>query len=147
MTTFYLPGLSHGTSLSAQVSLGTLGQLLVQHGGVTGKSNTSKDEEGQGKLLSSRGRHTSTEGSTSSGNDNLTSLVIVSGRHRADEITDKSLVLNLVLVVLVGNVSIVESVGGFALSGLFVEFLADFGGLGGFVVVVIVVGVLVFLEA
>jgi hypothetical protein len=130
--------LSHGTSLSAQVSLGTLGKLLVQHGSITGKSNGSEDEEGQGKLLSAGGRHATGQGGASSADDNLTGLVIVSGRNGRDEIADKSLVLDLVIVVLVGDVSVVETVGGFTLAGLFVEFLADFGGLGVLIVVVVV---------
>lgn len=72
----------------------------------------------------------------------------MSSRDGGDEVTDEFLVTDLVLVVIVVGVSGLESVGGLAFSGNFVEVLAnlvDFGGL--LFSIVVVVLVLVLLEA
>lgn len=74
----------------------------------------------------------------------------MSSRDGGDEVTDEFLVTDLVLVVIVVGVSGLESVGGLAFSGNFVEVLAnlvDFGGLLFSIIVVVVVLVLVLLEA
>eukprot|EP01083_Nonionella_stella_P188255 693466_1 len=90
-----LRNLSHGTTLPAEVGLGALGELRVQHGGVSGKSNASKDEEGEGKLLSASGGGSSSEGGASSGHDNLSGLVVVSSLEGADEVAHELLVADL----------------------------------------------------
>ena len=91
--------LGHGTSLLAKVSLGTLGHLRVQHGGVYSKSNTSRNEEGKGKLLAAAGGGASSEGGTSSRGNNFFSLAILPSLEVADEIAHERLVTDLVVVL------------------------------------------------
>ncbi len=135
--------LSHGTSLSAKIGLGTLGKLGVQHGSISGKSDTSQNEEGKGKLLSTRGGRLTTNGSASTGHNNVPGQVVSSGLDGCDEVANELLVTGLVVIVVVGLHAVGKAVGGFAFAGVVVEIVAD---LVDFVLVVVIV-VIVFSEA
>mmetsp|Transcript_25600 Transcript_25600/g.48802 ORF Transcript_25600/g.48802 Transcript_25600/m.48802 type:complete len:320 (+) Transcript_25600:123-1082(+) len=144
MRSFIRRNLRHGTSLSAEVSLGTLGKLGVKHGGVTGKSNTSKDEESKGKLLSSRGAGSASKGGASSRNNNFSGLVVVSSLEGADEVADKLFVADLVVVVIVVDNTLLKSVAGFALASGLVKLLAHLVDLNFLLVITVVLVLILF---
>mmetsp|Transcript_41199 Transcript_41199/g.74272 ORF Transcript_41199/g.74272 Transcript_41199/m.74272 type:complete len:227 (-) Transcript_41199:687-1367(-) len=137
MAESFTMNLSHGTSLSAKVSLRTLGKLRVQHGSISSKSNTSKDEEGKGKLLSTTGSGASSKGGASSRDNNLSSLVVMPGLEGGDEVAHQLLVTDLVVVVVVTDNALLESVAGLALASGLVELFAQLVDLGCLVIVVV----------
>jgi len=143
--------LGHGTSLSAKIGLGTLGKLGMQHGSISGKSNTSQNEEGKGELLSTSGASATTNGSASTSDHNITGQVVSSGLDGGDEVAHQFLVTSLVVVIVVGLHAVGKSVSRLALSGVVVKVLAYLGDLGTLVlvvvVVIVVVLVLILLEA
>ena len=143
--------LGHGTSLSAKIGLGTLGKLGMQHGSISGKSNTSQNEEGKGELLSTSGASATTNGSASTSDHNITGQVVSSGLDGGDEVAHQFLVTSLVVVIVVGLHAVGKSMSRLALSGVVVKVLAYLGDLGTLVlvvvVVIVVVLVLILLEA
>jgi hypothetical protein len=137
--------LGHGTSLSAKIGLGTLGKLGMQHGSISGKSNTSQNEEGKGELLSTSGASATTNGSASTSDHNITGQVVSSGLDGGDEVAHQFLVTSLVVVIVVGLHAVGKSMSRLALSGVVVEVLAYLGDLGTLVLVVVVVVIVVVL--
>jgi hypothetical protein len=136
--------LSHGTSLVSQVSLGTLGKLLVQHDGISSQSSRSKSEEGQGELLSTSSGRSTPSDTTSSLDGDLTTHVINSRHDILHVVADGLLVPNLVIVIVLSVVVVVgfhggETVGGFTLASGLVEVLANLSGLGLLVLSIVVV--------
>mmetsp|Transcript_9800 Transcript_9800/g.29166 ORF Transcript_9800/g.29166 Transcript_9800/m.29166 type:complete len:431 (-) Transcript_9800:22-1314(-) len=98
----------------------------MKHTGVSSKSDSSKDEESKGKLLSSSSLRSSTDRGTLSVDDNFSRFIITSSLQRFDEVTDNTFLCELVLVSIIVGVSIIKSVRLFALGSSLVELFTHF---------------------
>mmetsp|Transcript_9283 Transcript_9283/g.19467 ORF Transcript_9283/g.19467 Transcript_9283/m.19467 type:complete len:333 (+) Transcript_9283:199-1197(+) len=119
----------------------------MKHGSVSSKSNSSKNEECKGELLSSRSLGTSANGGAGSVHNNFSGFVITSCLERFNEITDNALLRELVFIAVVVGVSAIESIRLFALGRSFVQLFAHLENLDFlfFSVIVLVVVVILFL--
>ncbi len=74
-----IPQVGGSPNGNGKISLSSLGELGVEHGGVHGKSNSSKNEKGKSQLLSSTSVSTAV-GRRGCSSDNNFSFLIVSSR-------------------------------------------------------------------